>query len=129
MIRSPLRRNPLFEVGVIVLFIGAVAALIGGIGEVGYIQCVAASRAECTAAGSNEYITVFLANVDMLSVGLSVATIGAIILIGGSIGNFLVKLANELKTSISPVGVCPKCGLQLASTVKFCPNCGNKLRE
>jgi hypothetical protein len=129
MVRLPLQSNRLFEVGVIVLVIGAVVALIGGIGEVGYIQCVAASRSECTAASSTEYITVFLASADTLSVGLSVAAIGAVILIGGSIGNYLVKLANELKSSIAPMGVCPKCGIQVGNTIKFCPNCGNKLRE
>jgi len=71
-----LQRNSLFEIGAIILVVGAVVALIGGIGEVGYIQCIASSGSACTAAASTQYITVFLANSEMLSVGLSIVLVG-----------------------------------------------------
>lgn len=65
----------------------------------------------------------------MLSVGFSVALIGAVILVGGSITSYVAKLADELKTSMTPLRVCPKCGMQVAGTAKFCASCGNKLGE
>ena len=119
----------MFEIGAIVLTIGAVLALIGGYGEVGYIQCIASSGAACTAAASTQYITVFLANSEMLSVGLSIVLVGAVIMIGGSITNYLARLGDELKASMSPTRLCPKCGAQVAGTSKFCQSCGNKLGE
>ena len=124
-----MQNNRLFEVGVIILVVGAVFALVGGFGEVGYIQCIASSGAACTATASTQYITVFLANSEMLSVGLSIVLVGAVIMIGGSITNYLAKLGDELKASISPTRVCPKCGAQVAGTSKFCQSCGNKLGE
>jgi hypothetical protein len=63
-----LQKNRLFEIGALILAVGAVFALIGGIGEVGYIQCIASSGSACTATASTQYITVFLANSEMLSV-------------------------------------------------------------
>ena len=119
----------MFEIGAIILAVGAVVALIGGYGEVGYIQCIASSGSECTSTASTQYITVFLANSEMLSVGLSIVLVGAVILIGGSITNYLARLGDELKASISPTRVCPKCGAQVAGASKFCQSCGNKLGE
>jgi hypothetical protein len=119
----------MFAIGAIILAVGAVVSLIGGYGEVGYIQCIASSGPACTATASTQYITVFLANSEMLSVGLNIVLVGAVIMIGGSITNYLAKLSDELKTSISPLGVCPKCGAQVVGTSKFCPTCGNKLGE
>jgi ribosomal protein L40E len=119
----------LFEIGAIILAVGAVVALIGGYGEVGYIQCIASSGAVCTSTTSTQYITVFLANSEMLSVGLSIVLVGAVIMIGGSITNYLARLGDELKASIFPTRICPKCGAQVAGTSKFCQSCGNKLGE
>ncbi len=119
----------MFEIGAIILAVSAVVSLIGGYGEVGYIQCIASSGAECTATASTQYITVFLANSEMLSVGLSIALVGAVIMIGGSITNYLAKLGDELKAGMSPTRLCPKCGAQVAGTSKFCQSCGNKLGE
>jgi zinc-ribbon domain len=122
-------KDLLIIIGAVVLAIGAVTAFVGGLGEVGYIQCVANSGTACTSTGSPQYITVFLANSEMLSVGLSVALIGAILIIGGSITSYLAKLTGELKTIMTPTRICPKCGTQAALTAKFCPSCGNKLIE
>ena len=119
----------MFEIGAIILVIGAVVSLIGGYGEVGYIQCVASSGAACTATASTQYITVFLADSEMLSVGLSIVLVGAVIMIGGSITNYLARLGDEMKASMSPTRVCPKCGAQVATSSKFCQICGNKLGE
>ena len=124
-----LQNNRLFEIGVIILVVGAVIALLGGYGEVGYIQCIASSGASCTATASTQYITVFLANSEMLSVGLSFVLVGAVILIGGSITNSLAKLSNDMKASMSPTRTCPKCGAQVTGSSKFCQSCGNKLGE
>ncbi len=108
---------------------GAVVALIGGVGEVGYIQCIASSGSACTATANTQYITVFLANSEMLSVGLSVVLVGAVIMIGGSISNSVAKLSDEMKAAMSPTRICPKCGAQIALTSKFCQSCGNKFGE
>jgi hypothetical protein len=124
-----LQKNRLFEIGAIILAIGAVVALIGGYGEVGYVQCIASSGAACTANASTQYITVFLANSEMLSVGLSIVLVGAVIMIGGSITNYLARLGDELKASMSPTRLCTKCGAQVAGTSKFWQSCGNKLGE
>jgi len=124
-----LQKNRLFEIGAIILAVGAIIALIGGYGEVGYIQCIASSGAACTAAASTQYITVFLANSEMLSVGLSIVLVGAVIMTGGSITNYLAGLLDELKASMSPTRLCPKCGAQVSGTSKFCQSCGNKLGE
>jgi zinc ribbon protein len=117
----------MFEIGAIILAAGAVISLIAGYGEVSYIQCIAASGSTCTSSTSTEYITVFLANSEMLSVGLSIAFVGAVIMIGGSITNYLAKLGDELRTSLSPARMCPKCGAPVAETSKFCQNCGANL--
>jgi len=119
----------LFEIGAIILVVGGVVALIGGYGEVGYIQCIASSGADCSATASTQYITVFLANSEMLSVGLSIVLVGAVIMIGGSITNYLARLGNQLKVSMTPTRLCPKCGAQVAGASKFCQSCGNKLGE
>jgi hypothetical protein len=124
-----LQNNRLFEIGAIILVVGAVVALLGGSGEVGYIQCIASSGAACTATASTQYITVFLANSEILSVGLSIVLVGAVIMIGGNITNYLAKLGDELKATMSPTRLCPKCGAQVAGTSKFCQSCGNKLGE
>jgi len=124
-----LQNNRLFEIGLIILVVGAVFALLGGYGEIGYIQCIASSGAACTSTESTQYITVFLANSEMLSVGLSLVLVGAVIMIGGSITNYLARLADELKVSMSPTRLCPKCGAQVAGTSKFCQSCGSRLGE
>src|SRR6266516_2325626 len=100
-----LQRNHLFEIGAIVLAVGAVASIIAGYGEVSYLQCLPAGGSACST--DTQCFTVFLANSEMLSVGLS----------------------NELKTSMSPTRLCPKCGAQVTGTSKFCQSCGNKLGE
>jgi len=117
----------LFEIGAIILAVGAIVALIGGYGEVSYIQCLPSGGSAC--ATDTQYTTVFLANSEMLSVGLSTVLVGAVIMIGGSITNYLAKLGDVLKTNISPTRICPKCGAQVAGTSKFCQRCGNKLGE
>jgi ribosomal protein L40E len=119
----------MFEIGAIILAVGAVVSLIGGYGEVGYIQCIASSGSACTAAASTQYITVFLANSEMLSVGLSIVLVGAVILIGGSITNSVAQLSDEMRATMSPTRVCPKCGAQVSLTSKFCQSCGNKFGE
>ncbi len=124
-----MQKNRLFEIGAIILVVGAVFALIGGYGEVGYIQCIASSGSACTATASTQYITVFLANSEMLSVGLSIVLVGAVIMIGGSITNSIARLSDEMKASMSPTRLCPKCGAQVAGSSKFCQSCGNKLGE
>lgn len=111
----------------IVLAVGVVIALIGGYGEVSYLQCLPSSGPGCST--NTQYITVFLANSEMLSVGLSIVLVGAVIMIGGSITNSVAKLSDEMKASMSPVRLCPKCGAQVAGTSKFCQSCGNKLGE
>jgi ribosomal protein L40E len=121
--------NRLLVVGAIVLGVGIVTALIGGIGEIGYYQCVASSGPACTASGSNQYITVFLANNDIFSLGANVAFMGLQISLVGILVGYISKLANDLKASMSPQRICPKCGVTLSSTAKFCPNCGNKFGE
>ena len=122
-----MQRNRLFEIGLIVLVVGAVISLIGGIGEIGYILCIASSGAACTATASTQYITVFLADSETLSLGLSIALVGAVIMIGGSITNSIARLSDEMKANMSPDRLCPKCGAQVAATSKFCQNCGASL--
>ncbi len=122
-------RDLLIIVGGIILAIGTVTSFIGGLGEVGYIQCIANSGIACTSTGSTQYVTVFLANSELLSVGLSVALIGAVLIIGGSITSYLSKHTGEMRTIMTPTRICPKCGTQAAMTAKFCPSCGNKLSE
>jgi len=58
-----------------------------------------------------------------------VVLVGAVIMIGGSITNYLARLGDELKASMSPTRLRPKCGAQVAGTSKFCQSCGNKLGE
>ncbi len=117
----------MFEIGAIILAVGGVVALIGGYGEVSYIQCLPSGGSGC--ATDTQYTTVFLANSEMLSVGLSIVLVGAVIMIGGSITNYLARLGDELKVSMTPTRLCPKCGAQVAGTSKFCQSCGNKLGE
>jgi ribosomal protein L40E len=119
----------MFEIGAIILAVGAIISLIGGYGEVGYIQCIASSGSACTAAASTQYITVFLANSEMLSVGLSIVLVGAVIMIGGSITNSVAQLSDEMRATMSSTRVCPKCGAQVSLTSKFCQSCGNKFGE
>jgi zinc-ribbon domain len=121
--------NRLLVIGAIVLGVGIVTALIGGIGEIGYYQCVASSGPACTSSGNNQYITVFLANNDIFGLGANVAFMGLQISLVGILVSYISKLANDLKASMSPQRICPKCGVTLSSTAKFCPNCGNKFGE
>jgi hypothetical protein len=121
--------NRLLIIGAVVLGIGVIMALIGGVGEIGYYQCIASSAPACTSSGNNQYITVFLANNDILSVGTSVALMGLLISLIGIVMGYMSKFANDMKTSMTPQRICPKCGVTVTSTSKFCPNCGNKLGE
>ena len=127
--RRILQSNKLFIIGLIVLAAGAVTALVGGIGEIGYYQCVAAAAPACTSSSSNQYITVFLANNDIWGFGLNLAFMGLQISLIGVVISYVSKLGNELKTSMTPQRICPKCGVTVSSTAKFCPSCGNKLGE
>ena len=117
----------MFEIGVIILAVGATVALIGGYGEVSYIQCLPSGGSGCVT--DTQYTTVFLANSEVLSVGLSIVLVGAVIMIGGSITNYLAKLGDELRANMTATRLCPKCGAQVAGTSKFCQSCGNKLGE
>src|SRR5207249_9941903 len=78
-----LQRNRLFEIGVIILAVGATVALIGGYGEVSYIQCLPSGGSGCVT--DTQYTTDLFRNPEMVSVGLSIVLVGAIIMIGGSI--------------------------------------------
>ncbi len=123
-----MQRNRLLIIGVIVLAVGAVASITGGIGEVRYIQCVAAPSSQCNLRDA-QYVTDFLANSDLLSVGLNFVLVGIIIAVAGIITNYMARLSNELKPRTSTIPACPKCGAQITGTAKFCANCGNKLGE
>src|SRR5437879_13666544 len=90
-----LQRNRLFEIGAIILVVGGVVALIGGYGEVGYIQCIASSGADCSATARTQYITVFLANSEMLSVALSMDLVVAIIMNSSASINYLSRVCIE----------------------------------
>ena len=122
-----LQSNKLFIIGLIVLAAGIIAALVGAIGEIGYYQCVAASGPACTSSGNNQYITVFLANNDIWGFGLNLSFMGLQIALIGVVISYISKMGNEFKTSMTPQRMCPKCGVTVSSTAKFCPNCGNKL--
>ena len=124
-----MQTNKLFVIGLAVLAVGIVTTVIGGIGVIGYYQCVAASGPACTSSNNNQYITVFLANTDTWSFGLNVALMGLQISLIGVITSYMSKLSSELKTSMTPQRICPKCGATVSSTAKFCPSCGNKLGE
>src|SRR5438105_15588613 len=100
--------------GVIILAVGAIVGLIGGYGEVSYIQCLPSGGSGC--ATDTQYTTVFLATSEVLSVGLSIVLVGAVIMIGGSIPNYLAKLGDELKASMTPTRLSPKRGAQAAGT-------------
>src|SRR6267143_779451 len=121
--------NKLLIIGAIVLAVGVAMALVGGIGEIGYYQCIASSAPACTSSGSNQYITVFLSNNDILTVGINLASMGLLISLIGIVTSSMSKLANELKNTMTPQRICPKCGVTVSSTAKFCPICGNKLAE
>ena len=124
-----MQRNKLFVIGLVVLGAGIVTTLIGAAGVIGYYQCVATSGPACTSANNNQYITVFLANNDTWTFGLNLAFMGLQISLIGVITSYMSKLSNDLKTSMTPQRICPKCGVTLSSTAKFCANCGNKLGE
>jgi hypothetical protein len=124
-----MQSNRLLIIGAIVLAVGVAMALVGGIGETGYYQCIASSAPACTSSGNNQYITVFLANNDILTVGLNLTFMGLQVVLIGIIVGYISKLANDMKTSMTPQRMCPKCGVTVNSTAKFCPSCGNKLGE
>ncbi|HVH14617.1 MAG TPA: zinc-ribbon domain-containing protein, partial [Candidatus Angelobacter sp.] len=94
-----------------------------------YYQCVAASGPACTSSTSNQYVTVFLANNDIWGFGLNLASMGLLISLIGVVTGYMSKFAADLKTTMAPQRICPKCGVTVGSTAKFCPNCGNKLGE
>jgi hypothetical protein len=62
--------------GAVILGIGAIVGVIGGVGELAYYQCVENGSAPCTTTGSNQYVTVFLANNDLLTIGMNVLLVG-----------------------------------------------------
>ena len=123
-----MQRSRLFYIGVIVLAVGAITSFIGGLGEVTYIRCVSLPSSQC-AVTDVQYTTDFLANSEILGVGMDFLLLGVIILIAGIITNYMTRLTNELKPSTATTRLCPKCGVQVARTAKFCDNCGNKLGE
>lgn len=117
----------LLLVGAVVLAAGAIASIIGGLGESGYIQCIANSGIACTSSGSPEYITVFLANSELLAVGTNVTLIGVVLVLGGLLLRYISRFEQEVRSSLSTKIACPKCGTQVSSTMRFCPACGTSL--
>lgn len=117
----------LFLIGAIILVAGAIASIIGGLGESGYIRCIANSGTACTSSGSTEYITVFLANSELLAVGTSVTLIGVVLVLGGLLLRYMNRFELEVRTSLSSKVACPKCGTQVSSAMRFCPACGTSL--
>jgi hypothetical protein len=127
--------------GAVILGIGAIMGVIGGIGELAYYQCVASASAPCTSAGNNQYVTVFLANNDLLSIGLNLLLVGVLILLAGvvtwyipTVGHLLGMGANlahqspgPMQPSVSLLRQCQKCGATVAPGHKFCAVCGNSL--
>ena len=119
----------LLLIGATVLVIGAITAIVGGIGVIGYYQCVASSSPACTSQSSDQYVTVFLANNDILNVGLNLAFMGIQISLVGILAVYIFRSTNELKTSMASKRTCPKCGGTIPDTAKFCANRGNKFGE
>lgn len=114
-----------FLVGAVVMAAGTIASIIGGLGESGYIQCIANSGTACASSGS--YITVFLANSELLAVGTNVTLIGVVLVLGGLLIRYVNQLEQGVRVSLSPKTTCPKCGTQISSSMKFCPACGTNL--
>ena len=130
----------LIIMGATVLGIGAVLSGVGGAGELAYYQCVANSGSQCTSVGNNQYITVFIANSDLLGLGMNLLSLGVIILLAGIIANYIITHSPAVAGLYSPSQVasqtqqvpnlnrtCPKCGSQIAPTSKFCGFCGTSL--
>ena len=127
--------------GAVILGIGAIISVIGGVGELAYYQCIANGSASCTATGSNQYVTVFLANNDLLTVGMNVLLVGVLILLAGivtwymPVAGYLPGTVTNLprpsigptQQGLSPARQCPKCGASVESGHKFCAVCGNNL--
>ena len=130
----------LIILGSTILGIGAVLSGVGGAGELAYYQCVANSGSQCTSAGNNQYITVFIANSDLLGIGMNLLSMGVIILLAGIIANYIttpspatagLNPSSQIVTQTQQVPTlnrtCPKCGSQVAPTSKFCGFCGTSL--
>lgn len=130
----------LIILGATILGIGAVLSGVGGAGELAYYQCVANSGSQCTSAGNNQYITVFIANSDLLGIGMNLLSMGVLILLAGIITNYITTLSpaevglntpSQIASQTQQVPnlnrTCPKCGSQVAPTSKFCGFCGTSL--
>lgn len=117
----------MLAIGASILAVGLGMSAIGGAGEVGWYQCVASSGPGCTAAGNTEYYTVFLANNDLVNVGLSVLLIGVLILLAGIITMYMPISSEGFRPMSNPMKLCPRCGTQVEASHKFCGTCGNSL--
>jgi ribosomal protein S27AE len=117
----------LIIIGAITLAVGLVLAAVGGAGEYGYYQCVASSGAGCTSNTSNQYVTVFLANNDLLTIGMNVLLVGVLILLAGIVTMYVPISSEGFRPSTSPMRLCPKCGAQVEASHQFCGACGNNL--
>jgi hypothetical protein len=124
-----LRRATLFliVIGSLTLTIGLGLSGVGGAGEYGYYECVASSGAGCTSTGSNQYVTVFLANNDLLTVGMNVLLVGVLILLAGIVTMYLPVSKEGFQPMGSSVRLCPKCAAQVEPSHKFCGACGYNL--
>jgi hypothetical protein len=127
--------------GAAILGIGAIVGVIGGVGELAYYQCVENGSAPCTTTGSNQYVTVFLANNDLLTIGMNVLLVGVLILLAGIVTLYMPTVSHlpgmapdlshlgtsPMQPSVNPVRQCTKCGAQAVPGHKFCAVCGNSL--
>jgi ribosomal protein S27AE len=117
----------LIIIGAIILGVGLVLAVVGGAAEYGYYQCVASSGAGCTSTGSNQYVTVFLANNDLLTVGMNVLLVGVLLLLAGIVTMYMPVSREGFQPMANTMRQCPKCGAQVEASHKFCGACGNNL--
>jgi hypothetical protein len=117
----------LLSIGAAVLAIGIGMSAVGGAGVLAWYQCVASSGPGCTASGNNQYYTVFLANEDVLNVGLNLLFVGVLILLAGIVVWYIPISGDRLRAPVNQVRLCPKCGAQVEASHKFCAVCGNNL--
>lgn len=114
-------------VGAAVLAVGLGFSAVGGAGELAYYQCVASTGPGCTSAGNNQYITVFLANNDLMIIGMNILLIGILILLAGILTMYMPLSIEGIRPLASPTRQCTKCGAQVEASHKFCGACGNSL--
>ncbi len=130
----------LIVTGAVILGTGAVIGAIGGAGELAYYQCIANSLASCTTAGNSQYITVFLANNDLLTLGMNVLLVGVLVFLAGIVTLYMPTVGymsgmgaslphsalGPMQPSLNPVK-CAKCGAAVEPGHKFCAVCGTSL--